>query len=446
MTFSGIVGRVLHRGWQFFITPYTPRPDEQGFLSRLATRECERAAVGVAVLTSREAEHIFGAALARHGIQPVYVRVENRSRKSLRLQTVRIDPRYFTPLEAAAACHFSILRRLSTFGLLGWFLAPLLLLVPLKLITAARANRRMDAIFRRLGFRLAPIEAGRAAEGFVFTTIDLGTKSVHVRLLPIGPLDVTEPDETPLDSVDFDFTIPVQGISADYRGRDFATLVPPHAVRPCTRDELIAALATMPAATTNASADGTGDPVNLVVIGPFEPLLAAFASRWDESETITLATCWKTVKAFLLGENYRYSPVSPLYLFGRHQDFALQRIRESINERLHLRLWLTPLTFANSPVWIGQVSRDIGVRFTTKAWNLTTHRIDPDVDEARDYVLEDLLAAGRVAAAGYLGGVGECAVDKPRHNLTGDPYFTDGKRVAILLRQTAPPLDPSSTA
>ncbi|MGC2304012.1 LssY C-terminal domain-containing protein, partial [Candidatus Binatus sp.] len=42
-------------------------------------------------------------------------------------------------------------------------------------------------------------------------------------------------------------------------------------------------------------------------------------------------------------------------------------------------------------------SRDIGVRFTPKTWNLTTHQIDPNVDEARDYVLDDLLASRRVA-------------------------------------------------
>jgi hypothetical protein len=179
-----------------------------------------------------------------------------------------------------------------------------------------------------------------------------------------------------------------------------------------------------------------GDPVNLVVIGAFETLLGAFAARWDESETITLATCWKTVQAFLLGANYRYSPVSPLHLFGRDQDIALQRTRHSINERLHLRLWLTPLTFEGRPVWAGQVSRDIGVRFTTRAWNLTTHRIDPNVDESRDYVIEDLAQARRVAAAGYVEGVGASPATAPKRNLTGDPYFTDGKRAVILFSPT----------
>ena len=68
-------------------------------------------------------------------------------------------------------------------------------------------------------------------------------------------------------------------------------------------------------------------------------ILGVFGARWDETEVISLASCWRTVKAFLLGREYRYSPVSALFLFGRSQDFALQRVRESINERLHLRLW-----------------------------------------------------------------------------------------------------------
>jgi hypothetical protein len=82
---------------------------------------------------------------------------------------------------------------------------------------------------------------------------------------------------------------------------------------------------------------------------------------------------------------------------------------------------------------VGQVSRDIGVRFTWHTWNLTTHRIDPNVDEARDYVMEDLFEAGRIAAGGYIPGVGACTKESPRHNLTGDPYFTDGHRAVIVV-------------
>ena len=69
---------------------------------------------------------------------------------------------------------------------------------------------------------------------------------------------------------------------------------------------------------------------------------------------------------------------------------------------------MTELTFKGQPVWIGQISRDIGVRFTLKTWNLTTHKIEPDVDEAHDYVLDDLMKAGRVSLVAYIAGAQHC--------------------------------------
>jgi hypothetical protein len=110
--------------------------------------------------------------------------------------------------------------------------------------------------------------------------------------------------------------------------------------------------------------------------------------------------------------------------------------RQTINQRLHLRLWLTHLRFQGKPVWIGQVSRDIGVRFTLKTLNLTTHKIDPDVDDARDYVLDYLLESGRVTQVGYAAGVGAAEQTAPRRNLTGDPYYTDGLRAVAVFSET----------
>ena len=440
-----LLRRIPDRLWRLVITPYRPDPAVRAFMERAQTQNDDHASATVAVLTPAESRAVFGVDVARRGIQPVFLRIANRSAESLRVQMVNIDPKYFTPLEAAGVNHFSIARRLSAFGVMGWLFVPLLALVPLKLVTAWLANGRMDDFFRGRGFRLGPIAPGSTAEGFVFTTLDLGTKVVRVRLTRVGgiaqSLAGTAPQPTDPQRAhahtqavsDFTFTVPVPGIAVDYHGREASRLRESAAAEPCTIDQLVTKLESLPAATTNAAGTRSGDPVNLVVIGDFEALLAAFAARWDESETISLATCWKTVRAFLLGSSYRYSPVSPLHLFGRNQDIALQRTRHSINERLHLRLWLTPLAVTGKPVWVGQVSRDIGVRFTTHAWNLTTHRIDPDVDESRDYVIEDLMLSGRAAAAGYVAGVGGSTRDQPHRNLTGDPYFTDGKRAVILL-------------
>jgi hypothetical protein len=148
---------------------------------------------------------------------------------------------------------------------------------------------------------------------------------------------------------------------------------------------------------------------------------------------ITVSTSLKMAKAFLFDSEYRYSPVSSLYLDGASQDLALQRARAVINERIHLRLWRTRMALAGQQVWIGQISRDIGVRFTLKTWNLTTHKIDPDVDEARDFVVDNLMAARRVSRIGYVGGVDPSRPAAPRRNLTGDPYITDGLRAVIVL-------------
>jgi hypothetical protein len=138
---------------------------------------------------------------------------------------------------------------------------------------------------------------------------------------------------------------------------------------------------------------------------------------------------WKTAKSFIGVGEYRYSPVSALYVFNRPQDVAFQRARESINERNHLRLWMTSMRYEGKPVWIGQISRDIGVRFTKKT--ITTHKIDPNVDETREYLLENLAFAQALKKFAYVEGVGEAPIDEPRGNLTGDPYFTDGYRLVL---------------
>jgi hypothetical protein len=203
----------------------------------------------------------------------------------------------------------------------------------------------------------------------------------------------------------------------------------------CDEAELRKRLVSLPRSTSNRRGSVEGDPLNLVVIGEFGTILHGFGAQWDETETITIASCGRTLKAFLRGSRYRYSPVSALYVAGRSQDFALQKARQTINQRLHLRLWMTPLRFEGKPVWIGQVSRDIGVRFTLKTWNLTTHKVDPDVDDARDYVLDELMNSGWVARLGYVAGVGAAGRTAPRHNLTGDPYFTDGLRAIAIFSE-----------
>jgi len=198
----------------------------------------------------------------------------------------------------------------------------------------------------------------------------------------------------------------------------------------------------LPCCTMNRRGTHNGDPLNLVLVAHLEDILAVLIqSGWDETEILYTRSGLKTAKSFLFGTKYRYSPVSPLYVYGRGQDAAFQKARESIHERNHLRLWLTPKKYQGKPVWIGQISRDIGVKFTLQQGFIMTHVIDPDVDNDRWYLVQNLLDVQRVRKLGLVKGVGEAEPSEPRYNLGGDPYFTDGLRAVIILSDEPVPYD-----
>jgi hypothetical protein len=193
---------------------------------------------------------------------------------------------------------------------------------------------------------------------------------------------------------------------------------------------------------TDATGTRNGDPLNLVIIESRSGLYHQFVERgWHLTERLDTHSMIETVESFLFGRTYLSSPVSPLFLFGRREDTALQKVRRTIDQRNHLRLWLASFTIGGRRVWVGQISRDIGVRLTDKTWYLTTHKIGPDVDFDRDYLLQDLLVAGLVERVGLVEGVGAASPSAPRENLTGDPYFTDGLRLVVFLSDDQTPIE-----
>ena len=68
-----------------------------------------------------------------------------------------------------------------------------------------------------------------------------------------------------------------------------------------------------------------------------------------------------------------------------------------------------------------------------------THKIDPDVDETRDFLIQDLWYSHGLLKFAYVKGVGEASISDPRRNLTKDPYFTDGLRAVLWVSGT--PID-----
>ncbi|HZR80816.1 MAG TPA: LssY C-terminal domain-containing protein [Candidatus Binatia bacterium] len=376
---------------------FRPQPlDRVGFLPRALTKSDGGLVVSAAALGGEESRQAFDADLAAMGIQPVWLEIRNGESEPYILFPIALDPDYFSPLEVAWKSH-------------RWL--------------GGAINGEIDRYFyeRRMPLEIDP---GETARGFVFTNLDLGRKPVNVVL--VGDQDVRS---VPL-------TVPVPGLRTDRDDLDLDALYRPDQVADLDLDGLRRALVAMPCCTTDARGSVRGDPLNLAVVGTEDALAAAFAQRgWDDVETLHTGSALATVRSFLFGTSYRYSPVSPLYVFGRRQDLAFQKARATVHERNHLRLWRAPLRWNDLPVWVGQISRDVGVRWTSRTWNLTTHAIDPDVDEARTYLVQDLVSSERVAHLGFVSGVGRAAIGEPRSNLTGDPYFTDGLRAVFVLTE-----------
>jgi hypothetical protein len=62
-----------------------------------------------------------------------------------------------------------------------------------------------------------------------------------------------------------------------------------------------------------------------------------------------------------------------------------------------------------------------------------THEISQNLDEARHYIVEDLIASNAVEKIGYVRVSDPVSPSAPRQNLTEDDYFTDGLMAVIFL-------------
>jgi hypothetical protein len=249
-------------------------------------------------------------------------------------------------------------------------------------------------------------------------------KAFNVELLGSGTLQL------------FHFAQETPGFEADFNLQHLERPTAETESSDLSLDELRRELERLPCCTTDADGRKSGDPLNLVMVGGFKTVLQALVrSGWHLTEPENGAAYWRTFKSFLFGKQYQSAPVSHLYAFGRSQDMALQKPRHTIKQRNHMRLWLTPYRLRGVPVWLGQISRDTGVRFTPHTWHLSTHKIAPDVDEARGYLVSDLLLSQVLDTIGWVKGVEVAEPENGRRNLTGDTYYTDGLRVVLVLSE-----------
>jgi len=368
--------------------------EEIGFKQRAATQTQDGLTVSAVALGPEEAQDAFGLPMIERGIQPVWLRVTNESGARLTLLPLFFDALYFTPAEAAFINH-------------GWF--------------SGETNARIDDLFAAQALPLR-VALGDTVEGFLFVTPDLGQKALNL-------IYVSESK-----SITTSMVVPVPGLARDTV--DFRTLYSPAEIQDLTTgQELRAAIDALPCCVTDGSGEVEADPLNFVLIAEAHlGMTALVAGGWDLSETVTQASALKTLGSFLFGAIYRYSPVSDLYVFGRKQDAAFQIARDDIYERNHLRIWLTPLRFRGTPVWIGAISRDIGV---IRSGFGTTHKIDPDTDAERWYLAQSLARAQALKRFAYAAGGPVSTPENPRSSVEErNVFYSDGLRIVMELSPT----------
>ena len=343
---------------------------------RAVTKEANGIRVSAAVLGDQEASQIFGIDLARKNIQAVWLEVENNAGHPLYLLPTAIDPEYFAPLEVAFAYH-------SAFS--------------------ADTNATLDKHLLGLNFPIRnPIISGSRASGYIFTNWKKGMKVIDVDLLSrefsqnftfFAPNpDFAQSGQAVIDRMKTTFSaVKLQNVESESALRE--------------------ALEQLPCCVSNQKKGPSGEPLNIVIIGAIDDWVTAFLRR-----------------------GYAYQELNPRYAFGRDQDLSAHKLSLGYTKaQAHtFRLWQTPIRYDGKPVWVGQTSVRLGGRFADKAPLGMTLPLNPNVDEARDDLIQDLAYSQALIKIGFIKASGRSQPNQGAASSKGTQYTSDGLRAVLV--------------
>jgi hypothetical protein len=383
----------------------------------MQVKTLDQVTVSVAILTDEQAREYFGVDIAARELQAIWLRIRNASPHHLWFIRNHLDRDVYSPDEVAEMMRDDI---------------------PDAQFEMFRQQ------LRNVAMRVSLMQ-NTITQGVVFVPKHEGGRYVDIRLT--GDAYDAEANTRPselkrLREYRFGFAVPLPDGDFDYERLDTQKIYADKTLPDLNAQAFRQAIEQLPCCAQDAEAEHNADPLNVVIVAEATDVLNSLTrSGWSFTHRISLKSVTRLIGATLQGEAYPVAPVSSLYVFNRKQDFALQRARRSIAQRNHMRFWLAPFTYQGQQVWVGQVSRDIGIKLTTRSPTLTTHVIDPQVDLAREYLLHSLLAEGFVKQFGFARGATQATRSQPAQNLTDDPYFSDGMRLVMILSPHPLPID-----
>ena len=212
-----------------------------------------------------------------------------------------------------------------------------------------------------------------------------------------------------------------------------AELTPPAPIpSPAENEEqdVAATLNQLPARTVDKK-HREADLIDMAFVGSKEELMGAFeAAGWKRSDTVSGRTILHQFRAFLAKTSYSSAPMSRQWFTGREPDMTLEKTFDSYGKRDHLRIWRLEQTAAGAPLWAAAAVRETGATLSVKQLGFM-HHVSEDLDEERESILRDLVAADCVKS--------ESLVDRPaiKHvmvNATGELLRTDGRVMMLHLK------------
>jgi hypothetical protein len=185
-----------------------------------------------------------------------------------------------------------------------------------------------------------------------------------------------------------------------------------------------------------------GDMVNLLILGDEDQMKKVFTTAgWVKVDANVQSTVLAGVLASMSKESYLTMPMSPLYLFGRIQNYGWAHAEPIavVASRNHLRIWKAPFTVNGQMLWVGAATHDIGFEKDQRN-NGITHKIDPDIDLERDYVEKTLSSTGLVAEVSHFTPSNPL---KEARTATGGSFHSNGQ---VLILKLAPAVKDATAA
>lgn len=328
-----------------------------------------------------EARALFGIPLHKRGIQAVWLEISSESSRRARFAPYSVDPDYFPPYEVA----YMHRKRFSKQG-----------------------HADMETHLSEISLP-RNIQPGEVVSGYVFTNATIGTKAFNVDIHYTGGAAKHE---------HFTFFVNVPGFVPDHAEVNFEEIYTPEEIAgDLSADEFRKKLETLPCCSRNRADTADGRPLTTFLVANGRDLLQVLLrAGWSE-------TSYERDDKYLNLANY---------YFGRPPDAVFRRGRDKVTERIELGLWLMPFRVEGKLVWAVQSRNAIG-RILEIGHNFLGVRLDPNADEGRNFLLQNLWYSQSLASMAWSNTGMEVSSEDPKSDFSGNIWFSDGFRLVAWL-------------